>query len=115
MAIEDAATIVECLARAGSNKADIAKYLRAYPEIRKPRCKLIQDRGKFLQKHMMVKDGPEQEARDNNLRNFKAVEQKVPWDGVHIDELPEGVIAKNYRAWQDGHDASLFVGRTPSP
>lgn len=109
LAMEDAATIAVCLARACDNRSKIPKLLSAYQDIRMPRCKMIQDRGRHLKNMMILPDGPAQQARDQIFRDFRDFEEKEPWDGEHIDELPESFIAKNYSAWQSGHDAVLFV------
>jgi hypothetical protein len=44
---------------------------------------------------------------------FKAYNNRVqqkPWDGVHIDEIPEdGIKRKSWAAWLRWHDTIAFV------
>ena len=106
--MEDAATLAECLARAESEH-DIPRVLRAYQQIREPRCKMVQAKARMLRGGMMLHDGPAQQGRDETFKSFRSWQFNEPWVGEHIDELPASVIASNYMAWQNGHDAALYV------
>jgi salicylate hydroxylase len=109
MALEDAATLAECLERAKTTK-DISKVLKAFQEIREPRCKLVQEWSVMKGKRATLPDGPEQEERDKKLKSFNAWVKAKPWDKVHIDELPQ-LESPNWKAWLIGHDAVGFVSR----
>lgn len=107
MALEDAATLAECLKRAETAK-DISKVLKVFQEIRGPRCKKVQEWSAVKGKRATVPDGPEQEQRDKNLKTYNAWVKAKPWDGVPINELPE-LESPNWKAWLNGHDAVGFV------
>ena len=109
MALEDAATLAECLERAEAAE-DIPKVLKSLQEIREPRCKLVQEWSAIKGKRATIPDGPEQEQRDKNLKLNNAWVKAKPWDGVHVDELPE-LESPNWKAWLNGHDAVGFVSR----
>jgi salicylate hydroxylase len=107
MALEDAATLAECLERAEISE-DIPVVLKAFQEIREPRCKLVQEWAATKGKRATIPDGPEQEERDKNFKLFNAWVKAKPWDRVHVDELP-GIEAPNWKAWLAGHNAVDFV------
>ncbi|PMD52311.1 uncharacterized protein K444DRAFT_511621, partial [Hyaloscypha bicolor E] len=67
IAIEDAATLVECLERVETTDG-IPKVLKAFQEIREPRYKLVQERSFIQSKRETVPDGPKQEARDKKFK-----------------------------------------------
>lgn len=71
----------------------------------------------MLKHAMLLPDGPAQQARDSKFKSFNSWHYDGPWNGKHIDDLPCDVKAPNYMAWQNGHDATLFVSmpdRRPS-
>lgn len=107
MALEDAATLAECLQRVVVSE-DIPNALQAFQEIRESRCKLVQEWSAIKGKRATLPDGPEQEQRDKNLRLFNAWVKAEPWDKVHVDELPE-LESLNWKAWLSGHSAVEFV------
>ncbi len=109
MALEDAVTLAECLERA-VNTTDIPSVLRAFQEIRQPRCKRVQEWGAIKGRRATLPDGLEQEKRDKNFGLFKAWINANPWDKVHVDELPE-LESGNWKAWLKGHDEVYFVGQ----
>jgi salicylate hydroxylase len=82
--------------------------MKAFQEIREPRCKLVQEWSFIQSKRATVPDGPEQEARDKKFKTFNSWNSMTPWDGVHIDELP-AIDSGNWQAWLCGHDAVAFV------
>jgi salicylate hydroxylase len=108
MALEDAATLAECLERA--EISDIPEALKAFQEIREPRCKLVQEWAAMKGKRATIPDGPEQEQRDKNLKLFNAWVKAKPWDRDHVDELPE-FEAPEFETpdWMSGHNAVDFV------
>jgi salicylate hydroxylase len=90
MALEDAATLAECLQRAEISKdKGIPDTLKAFQEIREPRCKLVQEWSAIKGKRATIPDGPKQEQRNMNFKLFNAWVKAKPWDRVHVDELPE--------------------------
>ncbi|KAN0120126.1 FAD/NAD(P)-binding domain containing protein [Hyaloscypha variabilis] len=86
-ALEDGASLAECLARAG-HKSEIPKFLQAFETIRKPRLTYIQNEALGRAKMFHLPDGPAQKARD---KMFAANPTMVPpsWDGKHIDNPPD--------------------------
>lgn len=108
LALEDGVTVAECLSRAKS-KHDIPRVLSVYQTIRESRCRLVQDKARWLKQGMMLPNGPAQEARDATFRNHRSWQYDEPWDGQHIDEVPSDMNGPNYMAWQNGHDARQFV------
>lgn len=111
MALEDAMTIAECLERAEVLE-DVPRLMRAYQVIREPRCRIMQQRGLIMNQVMRMPNGPAQEARDEVMRKQSDMFLDVPWDGEHIDQLPDSVNAPGFVNWQNGHDANLFVCRS---
>lgn len=109
LAIEDAASVAECLSRARSVD-DIPRLLHIFETIRRPRTEMVQNLGRAMKGSMFLPDGPEQQARDKRLATFKAWQYNEPWDGKHVDEIPKSINAPNYAAWSSGHDAILYVG-----
>lgn len=109
MAIEDAATLAECLERVKTADG-ISNVLKAFQEIRGPRCKLVQEWSIIKGKRATLPDGTEQENRDQKLKSFNAWVKSKHWDKVHIDELPE-LESPSWKAWLIGHDAVGFVSR----
>jgi len=63
----------------------------------------------------MLHDGPAQQGRDETFKSFRSWQFNEPWVGEHIDELPASVIASNYMAWQNGHDAALYANHMLDP
>jgi salicylate hydroxylase len=108
LAVEDAATLAECLSRASSTD-DIPRLLPIYQDIRQARCQMVQRKGRALCQMMMLHDGSAQRERDETVRQFHSPQYDEEWDGVHIDDLPSDLKAPNYMAWMNGHDARLFV------
>ena len=107
MALEDAVTLAECLERA-DEPSDIPKLLRAFQEIRQPRCRRVQEWGARKGQRATLPNGLDQEKRDKNFGLFNAWIKADPWDKVHVDELPE-LESSNWKAWLKGHNAVDFV------
>jgi salicylate hydroxylase len=108
MAIEDAVTLAECLERAKITD-DIPKYLRAFQQIREPRCRLIQDYGAAQAHRATLPDGPEQKDRDKRFKANNTFTPQSTWDGVHIDQVPESFNDPEWTPWLFGHNAFAFV------
>jgi salicylate hydroxylase len=82
-------TLAECLERAKTPE-----------DIHKPRCKVVQDWSASAAKIATLPDGKEQEERDRMYKAHNNHIQQKPWDGVHIDEIPEdGIKSKNWASW----------------
>lgn len=107
MALEDAVTLAECLERAQTT-SDIPQVLKAYQEIREPRCKLVQTWSSTQGDRTHIPDGPVQEQRDKLFKEHNAWVPRPPWDGVHVDELPT-IESPTWTSWLQGHDAVAFV------
>lgn len=107
MALEDAATLAECLERAETTE-NIPNILKIFQGIREPRCKLVQEWSIIKGKRATMPDGPEQVERDRNLKSFNAWVKATPWNKVQINELPE-LETPTWKAWLIGHDAVGFV------
>lgn len=110
MALEDAATLAECLDRANST-GDIPDMLNAFQEIRQPRCKRVQEWSAIKGHRATLPDGPEQEERDKKLKSSNAWVEADSWDKRHIDEVPEHE-SSNWKAWLSGHNAVQFVSQS---
>jgi salicylate hydroxylase len=108
MAVEDGICLAECLDRAKAID-DIPALLRVFQEIREPRCKLVQEWSAAQEQRATLPDGPMQKKRDEILRTHKAEAPRSPWDGVHIDKNPESIMAPEWDAWLQGHDAFAYV------
>ena len=108
MGLEDAVTLAECLERAKTTD-EIPKVMKAYQEIREPRCKLVQEWSSAKAKNFTLPDGPEQEERDKILKAHNTFREQKPWDKVHIDEVPESISSKDWQAWLLGHNAVGYV------
>ncbi|HJQ59081.1 MAG TPA: FAD-dependent monooxygenase [Vineibacter sp.] len=63
--IEDGATLTACLSQAGS---DVTAALQRYETLRKPRATRLQEMSRLNKTRFHLPDGPEQEARDEQLR-----------------------------------------------
>ncbi|KAE9364905.1 FAD/NAD(P)-binding domain-containing protein [Stipitochalara longipes BDJ] len=109
IALEDTVTLAECLDRAELTQG-IPKVLKAFQEIREPRCRLVQEWSAIKGKRATIPDGFEQVQRDKNFKAFNAWVKTKPWDGVHIDKLPE-LESLDWKAWLNGHDAVGFANR----
>jgi salicylate hydroxylase len=107
MALEDAVTLAQCLECAEISK-DISEVLKTFQQIRQPRCKRIQEWSAEKGRRATLPDGLQQEYRDANLESHNAWVKSDPWDGFHIDDLPE-LESPLWKAWLCGHDAVEYV------
>jgi salicylate hydroxylase len=87
MALEDGATLAECLERADSSS--ISKALLTFQQIREPRCKRVQEWATIKGSRATVPDGREQEYCDRNLKQFNCCVKAPSWDKSYFNELSE--------------------------
>ncbi|KAI5818278.1 hypothetical protein BZA77DRAFT_307884 [Pyronema omphalodes] len=109
-AIEDAATLAECISRARSTD-DFGAVLRVFQLIRKPRCEKIQKGSMENGDIWHMPDGPEQEARDADMKitmDLLAAEAA----GIPAEKLaktgksnPNRWSDEEFQPWLFGHDA----------
>lgn len=95
MAIEDGATLAECLSRAGTVD-QISKAMGVYEAIRKPRAEKLKNASEMagLDKHYA--DGEQQLARDEGLKRMMK---------IHLSKIPgKGVETKHPQHWIMGYD-----------
>ncbi|KPI34546.1 3-hydroxybenzoate 6-hydroxylase [Cyphellophora attinorum] len=137
MALEDAATLAECLERydpSNDSGPKIPELLCQYQDLRKPRCKLVQSSAHDRAIDMMLPDGPAQESRNKKMKeNWAKLEQNLArfaaskanasfvkptseyaganWDPEVVDKLPSVNQGPEYLLWQDGFDAIGFAKR----
>lgn len=107
MAIEDGASLAECIERAETTQ-DLPKVLHAFEAIRRPRCERVQDWSAIKGRRALLHHGSELTARDDNFKMANAWVKAEPWDGTHIDEIPE-LASPHWKAWLSGHNAIDFV------
>ncbi|KAK0123009.1 hypothetical protein ONS96_010022 [Cadophora gregata f. sp. sojae] len=109
MAIEDCASLTECLSRATSTSA-IPDAVRAFETIRKPRNKHMADYSVFNAHTWQLPDGEEQRRRDEMLAKAPLFGAQN-WDGEHVDDFPGMPPNPLYYPWMLGHDVVDFVSR----
>ena len=69
MAVEDAATLAECLKKSStSSKGSLRHAIDTYEKLRLPRCKLVQEASVLHGHTLHYPDGPLQRARDAAMR-----------------------------------------------
>lgn len=111
MAMEDAAALGECLARA-KDTSDIPRALQTFEAIRKPRTTLMLAFAQMIAHTWTLPDGEEQRQRDENLRT-RPLFSAEGWDGKHIDQVPETPKDPLFFAWMLGYDVIDFVSFGP--
>ena len=101
MAIEDGATLAECLSCV-EKREEIPKYLAAFEQIRKPRCERIQTCSRLNGNMWHMPDGPEQEARDMALKrdDFEDDVQQQDLEGQNVNLWSD----KGFQPWLFGYD-----------
>ena len=102
-ALEDGASLAECLARAKS-PADIPHLLRAFEAIRKPRAERVQRASADSSHVWHLPDGPEQVVRD---RAFGCMAQEVRDEKMDMalnSTNPNSLSGKDFQPWLFGHD-----------
>ncbi|KAK5046530.1 hypothetical protein LTR84_008333 [Exophiala bonariae] len=108
-AIEDGASLAECLSRATS-VAQIPRSLRAFAAIRRPRLAYIQSEGRNRSKMFHLPDGPAQQARDEMFKKNPMMGAPA-WDGKHIDEPPSAKQRHLGMPYVVGHEAIDYTNR----
>lgn len=101
--IEDGAVLAECIGRAKS-KDDLAKVLRAFEGIRKPRCETIQAGSRANGDIWHLHDGPEQERRDLAMGGEAGENHKV-------NDNPNRWSDKAFQPWLFGYDTIAEVSQ----
>ncbi|TCD67710.1 hypothetical protein EIP91_012007 [Steccherinum ochraceum] len=95
MAIEDAAVLGNLFSHI-SHVSQIQPLLQAYQDLRLPRASETQAQSRLNQKIFHLPDGPEQEARDANMRKAMEMELRL----VRGEEV-EDVTLGNFNQWAD--------------
>jgi salicylate hydroxylase len=97
MAVEDGAVLGNLFSRISSRK-QIGPLLHAYQEIRYDRASATQNASRFNQKIFHLEDGPEQEERDNQMREaMYAAQRAFRGEVAEQDTAGEG----NPNTWAD--------------
>jgi salicylate hydroxylase len=97
MAVEDAAVLGNLFSRISSRK-QIGPLLHAYQAIRYDRASATQNASRFNQKIFHLEDGPEQEERDNQMREaMHAAQRAFRGEAAEQDSAGEG----NPNTWAD--------------
>ncbi|CDO72572.1 hypothetical protein BN946_scf184983.g55 [Trametes cinnabarina] len=86
MAIEDAAVLGNLLSRL-NDPSQLKPLLQAYEDLRLPRTAETQRQSRLNQKIFHLPDGPEQEARDAQMRQAMELELRVMREGVAPGEV----------------------------
>jgi 2-polyprenyl-6-methoxyphenol hydroxylase-like FAD-dependent oxidoreductase len=100
MAVEDGATLAECLSRA-QTAYQIPKAMKVYESIRKPRAEKLKNASEAggIEKHLP--DGEKQRQRDEQMRHTM---------NTHLVKIPaKGEKNKHPSAWISGHDVVGYV------
>lgn len=116
-AIEDAATIAECIDRARSTE-DFSKVLAIYQSIRKPRCEKIQKGSMDSGDIWHIPDGPEQVARDADMKivmDIFAAGETVAITKKSGKPNPNRWSDEEFQSWLFGHDAVTHVSFSLPP
>ena len=130
MAIEDGAVLGNLLSRL-THPSQLPALLQAYEDLRLPRTAETQNQSRLNQKIFHLPDGPEQEARDADMRRAAEVELRRVREGGAAAEAFQGSAnqwadAKKSevqfmydadeaaeRWWRDGGEA-VVTGAAPS-
>ncbi|KAH7310213.1 hypothetical protein BKA65DRAFT_485147 [Rhexocercosporidium sp. MPI-PUGE-AT-0058] len=107
MAVEDGASLAQCLSRASTTE-EIPKACQAWEQIRKPRVAFVQNIATENSNMMMLPDGKGQQGRDMMFKSIRGQKDQGTWDGVHIDEVPKSRKDPTFGAFIYGHDAIGF-------
>ena len=102
--IEDGAALAECIDRAADTTM-IPSVLRAFEQIRKPRCEIIQAGSRANADIWHMPDGPEQESRDSNMKDTENVDGRNQ-TGV---ENPNRWSDEKFQPWLFGYDTVAEV------
>jgi salicylate hydroxylase len=113
-AIEDGATLAECVARA-RNTNDLPAVLKVFQIIRKPRCEKIQKGSMENGDIWHMPDGPEQVARDADMKvtmeklAAKEAGTPIPKESKVVKSNPNRWSDEEFQPWLFGHDAIAHV------
>ena len=95
MALEDGATLTECLSRA-KTADEIPKAMRVYEAIRKPRAEKLKNASEASGVEKHLPDGEEQRKRDEEMRITM---------NTHLKKIPaKGEENKHPSSWIMGYD-----------
>ena len=89
MAIEDGAVLGNLLSRL-THPSQLPALLQAYEDLRLPRTAETQNQSRLNQKIFHLPDGPEQEARDADMRRAAEVELRQVREGGAAAEAFQG-------------------------
>ena len=90
-AVEDAAVLAACLARAGGGEVPAA--LDRYETIRRGRATRVQDMSRANGKRFHLPDGPDQQARDAVMASSFGLSPEIDWLYGHDPMVPEPAAA----------------------
>jgi salicylate hydroxylase len=90
-AIEDAAVLAACLARAGGREVPAA--LDRYETIRRGRATRVQEMSRANGQRFHLPDGPDQEARDAVMASSFGLSPEIDWLYGHDPMVPEPAVA----------------------
>ncbi len=102
MSIEDGACLAECLERA-TGPGDVPRYLKAFEQMRKPRCERIQLGSRTNGDMWHLQDGREQELRDTALSKHD-FEEAAQDDDTNNTGNPNPWSNKDFQPWLFGLD-----------
>lgn len=102
-AIEDGASLAECLDRVEST-SDIPKLMRAFEAIRKPRAERVQQGSRDSSVVWHLADGPAQEARDEAFKSMALQARDEKADNALNGANPNSLSGKEFQPWLFGHD-----------
>lgn len=104
MAIEDAAVLGHLFSHV-SHPSQIKPLLQGYQELRLARTSATQAQSRLNQRIFHLPDGPEQEARDANMRTAMEMELRLM-----RGEKAEDVTLGNQNQWADQTKSGLQYG-----
>lgn len=110
MAIEDAAVLGNLLSYL-SHESQIAPLLRAYQGLRYPRASETQRQSRANQKIFHYEDGPEQQARDADMRAAAALElRRAEREAAGLEDDTEDTTDGNANQWGDRKKSAIQYG-----
>jgi salicylate hydroxylase len=98
--IEDGACLAECLERAQKTE-DVPVLLRAFEDIRKPRCEIVQEGARSNGDIWHLPDGPAQEQRD---RNWERTLEEMRVAAKNDRQDPNRWSDPEFQPWLFGYD-----------
>ena len=107
MAIEDAAVLGNLLSYL-SHESQLAPLLRAYQGLRHPRASETQRQSRANQKIFHYEDGPEQQARDSDMRVAAAQElRRAEREAAGLEDDTEDTTDGNANQWGDRKKSAI--------